>query len=90
MRKDYTVQLKKEFRKVYMVKAKQAMKTDPIIKLMLQDLRSHFKQVKPWTLNYTIMRDHYKLNDILFNAVLELSGYKIKYSKERIGLVIYK
>lgn len=90
MRKTYTVNIRKQFRESFMARAKLAMKKDVNVKLALSDLRSHFKQPKPWTINYTIIRDCYKLNDTLFNAVLELSGYKIKYSKERIALVIYK
>ena len=58
--------------------AKKTSKT-PDVKLMLANLKQHFKQDR-WALNYDLYKDisGIKYAD-LFNRVLELAGYQIVY-----------
>lgn len=63
-------------------------KKDKRVRFMFKEFKNHFKKTGAWPLSY----EHYLLESGVraqtFNALLELSGLKIKYEKSSLSLVI--
>lgn len=78
-----------KIKKTYISVAKKCTKSKDV-KELLQDLAVHFKTDK-WPLRYEHCFDISKIKyREVFNALLEIKGYKIYYSSEHASMMIKK
>lgn len=79
-----------KYRKFYFKAARLELIKNENLKEELRRLTYHFKY-NGWPLMYQqVFYDSKLNNNVLFNSVLELKGYKISYSKARMNFMITK
>jgi hypothetical protein len=80
-----------DIRKKFDFLAKEELKSNSKLKLLLKDCKSHFSQKNPWALDLEIVKSYSCIsNPYIFNSVLELKGYKIFYNKKTRSVVFKK
>lgn len=78
----------KQMKRIYKALAKSALKSKAA-KIVLSDLKSHFKKGDDWPLRY----DHYyeqskiQISEV-FNTILEAQGFEIYYDQSNVTIMI--
>jgi hypothetical protein len=81
-------ELRKNFVSNMNKKAKDELKTNPKLKLMANDIKSHFK-TNSWDLSYDIYLAESGLKSFVFNQFLLLLNMKIYFNKAT-GTVVFR
>lgn len=78
-----------EIRNDVLKRARRHIKENDTIKMMLSNFKEHWK-THGWVLDYEYYLEESGFSQTMFNAILELSGYKVSYNKFMLSVVIGK
>lgn len=68
---------------------KSALNRDEDVKALIKDIKLHYKkETRP--LSYSMYKSFLKYPDTVFNIILDLSGFTVKYNKKSFTLEIVK
>lgn len=71
--------------------AKQELKTNAQLKLVIKDLRVHFRKNDAWRLDFRYYKQSSCVSiDTVFIRAIELSGFKVMYCKKSANFLIDK
>jgi len=82
--------LRQEVNKILKQKAKEAIKNNSKLKLVILDIKHHFKQKDAWPISYSFYQENSGVHELLFNQVLLLLNMKIYFCKTRQSIVFKK